>query len=96
MIGWQQVVLVVLIMVAATSAAIADRHHPASGRNSAASSADGIPEQRAIAIAQQRFKGRVLTISQTDQIYRIKILSDRGTVHMVLINAVDGSILSAR
>lgn len=96
MAKWRQAVLVVLIMVAATSGVTAGRHNAASGRNSAASPAGDISEQRAIAIAQQHFKGRVLAISQSDQLYRIKILSERDTVHMVLINAVDGSVVSAR
>ncbi len=96
MTKWWQAALVVLSVVAAISDTTAGRHNFASGRNSATSPAGGISEQHAIAIAQQHFKGHVLAISQSDKHYRIKILSERGTVHMVLINAVDGSVVSAR
>jgi hypothetical protein len=55
----------------------------------------GITEQKAIVIAQQRFKGRVLAINHSDNIYRIKILSHQGTIHIVLINVLDGTVISA-
>lgn len=56
----------------------------------------GITEQKAITIAQQHFNGRVLAINHTDNIYRIKTLSNQGTVHIILINATDGTVISAR
>jgi uncharacterized membrane protein YkoI len=46
-------------------------------------------------IAQQHFKGRVLAITHPDNVYRIKILSEQGTIHIVLINATDGTVISA-
>lgn len=55
----------------------------------------GITEQKAIAIAQQHFKGRILAVNHSDDTYRIKILSNQGTVHIVLINATNGAIISA-
>ncbi len=55
----------------------------------------GITEQKAIIIAQQHFKGRVLAINQIDHTYRIKILSDQGAVQTILINAQDGSVIVA-
>ncbi len=57
-------------------------------------SSPGITEQKAIAIAQQHFKGRVLAINHSDDVYRIKILSNQGTIHIILVNAVDGTIIS--
>ena len=54
-----------------------------------------ITEQKAIMIAQQHFKGRVLAITHPDNVYRIKILSEQGTIHIVLINATDGTVISA-
>ena len=56
--------------------------------------AAGITEQKAITIAQQHFKGRVLAINHSGNAYRIKILSNKGAVHIVLINAADGTIIS--
>ncbi len=92
---WQQALLVMLCVIAAITDTAAGRHNAASERNRAENPADGISEQRAIAIAQQHFRGRVLAISQADRLYRIKILSDQGSIHTVLINALDGSVVSA-
>jgi len=75
--------------------ATAGRQNAASESSRASDAATGISEQRAIAIAQQNFKGRVLAINQTDHLYRVKILSEQGTVHMVLINVLDGTVVSA-
>ncbi|ALQ52594.1 PepSY domain-containing protein [Nitrosomonas ureae] len=63
--------------------------------NSGNSTATGISEQKAIIIAQQHFKGRVLAINQIGHTYRIKILSDQGAVQTILINARDGSVIVA-
>ncbi|WP_347889069.1 PepSY domain-containing protein [Nitrosomonas europaea] len=93
---WQQALLIMSIMVAAMPDTLARRHDAASGHDRAGKPAGGISEQRAIAIAQQHFSGRVLAISQTDRIYRIKILSDQGTVHTILIDALNGAVVSAR
>jgi len=54
-----------------------------------------ITEQKAIMIAQQRFNGRVLAINHSDNTYRVKILSNQGTVHIIQINATDGTVISA-
>ncbi|MXS84521.1 peptidase [Nitrosomonas sp. HPC101] len=95
--GWQQALLVMLIMIAAMSNTTAGRHNAASEHNKAGHSASGvISEQRAIAIAQRHFKGRVLAINRTDNLYRVKILSDRGIVHTVLINAQNGAVVSTQ
>ena len=55
-----------------------------------------ISQQKAVDIAQKKFKGRVLAIHHTDNAYRVKILSTPGSVHIILINDTDGSIISAR
>ncbi|WP_292977921.1 PepSY domain-containing protein [Nitrosomonas sp.] len=95
--GWQQALLVILIMITALPDSFAARHHASSGeRNRADNSANGISEQQAIAIAQQHFRGRVLAINRSGNLYRIKILSDQGTVHSVLINAQNGALVSTR
>jgi len=91
---WRQALLIALIMGAAMADATAGRQNVASEPSKASDAAGGISEQRAIAIAQQHFKGRVLAINQTDHLYRVKILSEQGSVHMVLINALDGSVVS--
>ena len=51
-----------------------------------------ISQRQAISIAQQHIKGRVLDIRRSEDIYRIKILSDQGSVHVVKVNAKDGKI----
>ncbi|MBV6447882.1 PepSY domain-containing protein [Nitrosomonas sp.] len=91
---WREALLIALIMGTATADAIAGRQNTTNEPSHASDTVGGISEQRAIAIAQQHFKGRVLAINQTDHLYRVKILSEQGTVHMVLINALDGSVVS--
>lgn len=94
--GWQQALLVIVIMITALPDSFAARHHASGERNRASNSADSISEQQAIAIAQQHFRGRVLAINRSGNLYRIKILSDQGTVHSVLINAQNGALVSTR
>lgn len=91
---WRQALLIALMIGAAMADATAGRQNAVSESSKASDAVGGISEQRAIAIAQQHFKGRVLAINQTDHLYRVKILSDQGSVHMVLINARDGSVVS--
>lgn len=69
----------------------------AAGQNNALShyflaSNQTISEQAAVTIAKQHIKGRVLAVSRTDTTYRIKILSDKGTVHIVSVNSTSGAI----
>lgn len=52
-----------------------------------------VTEQKALVAAQLHVKGRVLAINHTDDIYRIKILSQQGTIHVILVNAQDGSVV---
>ncbi|MDH5480754.1 MAG: PepSY domain-containing protein [Nitrosomonas sp.] len=54
-----------------------------------------LSQQEAVNIAQQHIEGRVLAIKHIDNTYRIKILSSQGTVHILLINAANGLIVSA-
>jgi uncharacterized membrane protein YkoI len=56
---------------------------------------DEISEQAAAAIAQQKINGRVLAIRRVDNFYRIKILSNHSTVHIVVVNAINGKIMSS-
>ncbi|MCB1935285.1 MAG: PepSY domain-containing protein [Nitrosomonas sp.] len=54
----------------------------------------GISQRRAIAIAQQHINGRVLDIKQQDNVYRVKILSEKGSIHIVQVNVLDGRIIT--
>lgn len=65
----------------------------AGGHFDNARGAGEITEQKAIAIAKQHFMGRVLAIQLSGHIYRIKILSPQGTLHTVLIDAANGSLV---
>ncbi|WP_292917174.1 PepSY domain-containing protein [Nitrosomonas sp.] len=82
-------------MTSADMQATADTLNPTHERSAASDPAAGITEQKAITIAQQQFKGRVLAVNQIDHTYRVKILSSQGTVHTVLIDVHDGSVISA-
>ena len=55
-----------------------------------------ISEQSAVTIAKKHINGRVLAVTLEDGTYRIKILSNKGTVHIVSVNSTDGSISAAR
>jgi len=54
-----------------------------------------ITQRRAIAIAQDHINGRVLDIKQQGGVYRVKILSEKGSIHIVQINALDGKIIAS-
>lgn len=60
----------------------------------AANQRGGISQRKAIAIAQNYIQGRVLDIRQHNGIYRVKILSEKGSVHIVQVNAHDGEIIT--
>lgn len=51
-----------------------------------------ISEQQAITIAQRHIQGRVLDIKRSEDIYRVKILSYQGSVHIVKVSVIDGKI----
>ena len=94
--GWLQVLLIGLIIIAAMADSLARGHHAAGEQNRVSVSASVISEQQAVAIAQRHFKGRVLAISRANNRYRIKILSDQGAVHTVLVDAQTGAVVSTR
>lgn len=92
---WREILVIAVVMVGSITQAMAGWEHNASNYYHASSNSPaGITEQKAIIIAQQHFKGRVLAINHSDDTYRIKILSNRGTVHTILINATDGKVIS--
>lgn len=92
---WREILAVVVVLIGPITQASAGWQNNAANyyRTNGTPSA-GITEQKAIAIAQQHFKGRVLAISHSDDVYRIKILSQQGTIHIILINALDGTVIS--
>lgn len=53
-----------------------------------------ISQRKAIAIAQSHIHGRVLDIRQHNGVYRVKILSEKGSIHIVQVNASDGEIIT--
>ena len=57
-----------------------------------------IGKQEAVSIAQQVFPGRVLAVKQaeadTGPVYRVKTLSAAGDVHIVVIDATSGKVIS--
>ena len=64
---------------------------------STAAQAD-ISKQEAVSIAQQAFPGRVLAVKQTEAstgpVFRVKTLSAAGDVHIVVIDAKTGKVIS--
>ncbi|SFF18625.1 PepSY domain-containing protein [Nitrosomonas sp. Nm166] len=89
------ILVIVMVMTGSATQATAGWQSNASNYYRTSNSSIGISEQKAISIAQQRFKGRVLAINHSDNAYRIKILSNQGTIHIILINATDGTIISS-
>ncbi|SEM96767.1 PepSY domain-containing protein [Nitrosomonas marina] len=53
-----------------------------------------ISQRQAITIAQQHIKGRVLDIRRNENVYRVKILSDQGSIHIIQVSVSDGTIKS--
>jgi starvation-inducible outer membrane lipoprotein len=85
----------VLLATCSTSpAAIAGQKYALSHSSLASNQTNNISEQAAVTIAKQHINGRVLAISRTNNAYRIKILSDKGTVHIISVNSSDGSVSS--
>lgn len=92
---WQEILVIAMLMTGPITQAMAEWQSIATNYYRTGSNPlTGITEQKAIGIAQQHFKGRVLAINHADNIYRIKILNNQGTVHTILINATDGSVIS--
>ena len=90
-------ILVILIMLCLADQAMADwRNYASNYYHTSNSSSQGIDEQKAISIAQQHFKGRVLAINHSGNIYRVKILNSQGIIHIILIDAANGTIIPSR
>jgi uncharacterized membrane protein YkoI len=57
-----------------------------------------IDQQQAVAIAQGVYPGRVLAVKRVPQngaaVYRVKTLSAAGDVHIVVIDASSGNVIS--
>lgn len=87
----RNIVLGIALLMCMGSLAMADQNN-----NVLKPQQNKISQQKAVNIAQKKFKGRVLAIHHTDNAYRVKILSAPGSVHIVLVNDTDGSIISAR
>ncbi|WP_295625699.1 PepSY domain-containing protein [uncultured Nitrosomonas sp.] len=93
---WKILVIMVALIAPSTLTIASWQNNTANYHRTGNGTASEITEQKAITIAQQHFKGRVLAINQINHTYRIKILSDQGIVHTVLINAQDGSVISTQ
>ena len=55
---------------------------------------NGISQQQALDIAKQTSPGRVLSIKRSNDVYKVKTLSDSGKVRIILIDARNGKIIS--
>ena len=59
-----------------------------------------IDRQEATSIAQQVYPGRVLAVKKVQKgkspAYRVKTLSAKGDVHIIVIDAVSGRVISRR
>jgi uncharacterized membrane protein YkoI len=59
-----------------------------------------IDRQEAASIAQQVYPGRVLAVKKVQKgkspAYRVKTLSAKGDVHIIVIDAVSGRVISRR
>ncbi|WP_090568558.1 PepSY domain-containing protein [Nitrosomonas sp. Nm33] len=53
-----------------------------------------ISQQQAVTIAQQHIPGRLLSVQRASDSYRVKILSSRGTVRIVTIDANSGAVIA--
>ncbi len=91
----RSILLMVILLINAGHPALAEQKHTTSANAQTSNQQNSISQQKAVDIAQQHINGRVLAINHIDDAYRIKILSSDGSVHIVLISALDGSVISA-
>lgn len=89
-----KIIVIMIIMANVGMQATAGTLNPTNEHSTYSDPTAGITEQKAISIAQQQIKGRVLAINQMDRTYRVKILSDQGTIHTILIDLQDGTVIS--
>jgi hypothetical protein len=87
--------VLVLLTIFASYASAESTHNSPSTYYQTSDQQDGISEQAAVAIAQKQINGRVLAIRRINNIYRIKILSNQSTVHIVAVDAMNGAIKSS-
>ena len=79
-----------------TSSVLAEsKHNSSSSYYLASNQQDGISEQAAVTIAQRQINGHALKINRVNDVYRIKILSNQSTVHIVTVNTINGKIMSS-
>ncbi|MDC8444712.1 MAG: PepSY domain-containing protein [Nitrosomonas sp.] len=86
--------LVALLLLIFPVHALAIGEGPGAHHYQVANQRGAISQRKAIAIAQSYIQGRVLDIRQHNGIYRVKILSERGSIHIVQVNASDGEIIT--
>ena len=55
-----------------------------------------ISKQKAMNIATEAYPGRVLSVKRDDNVYKIKTLSDSGKVHVIVVDAISGKIISGK
>lgn len=94
-ISYRFILFITVILASFTTQAIANSTYNPSNYYQTSNQQDGISEQAAAAIAQQQVNGRILAIRRVKNVYRIKILSNHSTVHIVLINAINGKVMSS-
>ncbi len=90
---WQIIIIAVTLIAIFTQASAGQESYGASNYRMGSVPGTIVTEQKAIMVAQLHVKGRVLAINHADEIFRIKILSEQGTIHVILVNAQDGSVL---
>lgn len=95
-IFYQFILFFTIILASFTSQAVTDSKHNSSTYYQANDQQEGISEQAAVAIAQKHINGRVLAIRRVNNIYHIKILSNQSTVHIVAVDAINGTIKPSR
>ncbi|SFK14699.1 Uncharacterized membrane protein YkoI [Nitrosomonas aestuarii] len=88
----QKFFLIILLIASLPINVLADWQNLTDNLYKTGSQQAEISQRKAITIAQQHIKGRVLDIRRSDDIYRIKILSDQGSIHVVMVSAKDGTI----
>jgi hypothetical protein len=86
--------LIALLIMTSPDHALAFGEGQSAHHNYAANQHGGISQRKAIAIAQNYIQGRVLDIRRHNDIYRVKILSEKGSIHVVQVNANDGEIIT--
>ena len=94
-IFYRDILSISVLLAFFTSYALAESKHSASSSYYLASNQkDGISEQTALTIAQIQINGHALKIRHVNDVYRIKILSNKNTVHTVTVNSINGKIIS--